>query len=118
MIFRSSSLLVNFQSFVGPGLWSFNVNASSFSKIELPVMLAGERPFLVDWDQDGLLDVLILDKMGKVRAYGFGNLTLQSSDWASLSALSTWTIQSIALGDLNADGDCEVVVFERDPTLD
>jgi hypothetical protein len=108
------SLLVNFQSFVGPGLWSWDVNASSFSKIELPVMLAGERPFLVDWDQDGLLDVLILDKMGKVRAYGFGNLTLQSSDWASLSALSTWIIQSIALGDLNADGHWEVVALDRD----
>jgi hypothetical protein len=77
-------------------------------------MLAGERPFLVDWNQDGLLDVLILDKMGKVRAYGFGNLTLQSADWAGLSALSTWVMQSIALGDLNQDGQWEVVALDRD----
>jgi len=108
------SLMIHFQSFVGPGLWSCDVNASSFSKIDLPVMVAGEKPILIDWDQNGLLDLLILDKIGKVRAYAFGDFTLQTQDWAGLSALSSWTIQSMALGDLNADGQWEVVALDRD----
>lgn len=108
------SLIIHFQSFVGPGLWSCDANVSSFTKIDLPILAAGEKPMWIDWDQNGVLDVLILDKIGKVRAYAFGDLTLQTQDWAGLSALSTWTIQSMAFADLNADGQWEVVALDRD----
>ncbi len=111
---NQASLVVHFQSFVGPGLWFINASESTFSKIDLPVLAAGESPLLVDWDQNGVLDVLILDKIGKVRAYSFVDFTLQTSDWAGLSALSTWSIQSFAFGDLNADGQWEVVALDRD----
>jgi hypothetical protein len=109
-----ASLFVNFQTFVGPGLWSLESSAASFSKIDIPVLASGERPFVMDWDQDGNLDLLILDKTGKVRAYRYGDWTLQSSDWAGLSALTSWNIQSISFGDLNADGHWDVVALDRE----
>jgi hypothetical protein len=106
-------LIITCQTFLGPEIRSCKSNIDEFRKISLPGLASGERPYFMDWDQNGFLDVLVLERSGKIRNYDGLSMKLMGSDWGNFSKLLDWTLQSFVLADLDLDGRLEFVGLDK-----
>ena len=106
-------LVISMQTFLGPEIRYFNVNSSEMHKYNLPGMLTGDRPLFIDWNQDAKLDLLILEKSGRIRSYDESFLKVLNADWGGFSKKADWVLQSFALTDADLDGRLDFIGIDK-----
>jgi hypothetical protein len=67
----------------------------------------------LDWNQDGQIDLLVLEKMGRIRSYDNSFSKTLSADWGGLSKKTDWVLQSFALADADLDGQLDFVGIDK-----
>ena len=110
-------LMIAYQTFLGPELRSCASNNDEFKKINFPGLAAGDRPCFTDWDQNGVMDVLVLEKSGKIRNYDGISMKLLGNDWGNFSKIMDWTLQSFVLADFDLDGSLEFIGIDKSGRL-
>jgi len=106
-------LVISMQTFLGPEIRYFNVNSSEMHKYNLPGMSTGDRPLFIDWNQDAKLDLLILEKSGRIRSYDESFLKVLNADWGGFSKKADWVLQSFALTDADLDGRLDFIGIDK-----
>lgn len=101
----TNDLIISGQTGQGPRV--FAQFKSGIQAVDVPDLAFGEVPVFVDWNQDSYIDVLILDKAGKIRTPGV-------SDWGQLSKLTQWRLRSFSMADIDGDGTIEFVGADQD----
>lgn len=101
-------LFISGQTDRGPRV--FVVLKSGLKALDVSELAFGEVPVFVDWNQDAQLDLLIVDKAGKLRTKG-------NSDWGKLSTKIDWRLRSFSMADLDGDGTLEFVGIDQDGIL-
>lgn len=74
-------------------------------EIALPVVSFRETPRLYDIDQDGLLELVVLESLGATRVYDWSNLTKPHQRFESL-------FRGIAYADITGDGTVERITLD------
>ena len=106
-------LIITYQTFLGSEIRSCTSNLDEFKKINFPGLAIGDRPYFTDWDQNGVMDVLVLEKSGKIKNYDGISMKLLGNDWGNFSKIMDWTLQSFVLADLDLDGRLEFVGVDK-----
>jgi hypothetical protein len=104
----TSDLIISGQTGQGPRVYA--LFKSGLQAVNLPDLAFGEVPVYLDWNQDSQMDVLILDKAGKIRTQGI-------LDWGQLSKLKDWRLRSFSMADMDGDGTLEFVGADQDGRL-
>lgn len=104
----TKDLILSGQSGLGPRV--FVLLKTGLNSIDIPGLGFNEVPVYTDWNQDSQIDLLIVNRAGKVRTPG--NL-----DWGKLSALTEWRLRSFSMADLDGDGSLEFVGVDQDGLL-
>lgn len=108
-------LLISYQTFLGAKLALYTVD-NKWQEIALSILQVGETPLFVDWNQDGTLDLLVLEKSGRIRSYQYKtdkSLLLDNPNWANLVQDLNFIPKSLSILDVDGDGKTECVVFDR-----
>ncbi|MFY9160238.1 FG-GAP repeat domain-containing protein [Aquirufa ecclesiirivi] len=108
-------LLISYQTFVGAKLALYTID-NKWQEIPVSVLQVGETPLFVDWNQDGKLDLLVLEKLGRIRSYQFQtdkSFQLDNTNWANLLQDLNFIPKSLSFLDVNGDGKMECLVFDR-----
>ena len=106
-------LIISIQTFLGPEIRYCNSNTSEIKQYKLAGLSSGDRPLFTDWNQDGQLDLLVLEKSGRIRSYDESFSKIQSADWAGFSKKTDWVLQSFALADADLDGQLEFIGIDK-----
>ena len=106
-------LIISIQTFLGPEIRYYNSNTSEIKQYKLAGLSSGDRPLFTDWNQDGQLDLLVLEKSGRIRSYDESFSKIQSADWAGFSKKTDWVLQSFALADADLDGQLEFMGIDK-----
>jgi hypothetical protein len=106
-------LLMSFQTFLGPEVRYCKSNGEGFKKINFPGLSSGDRPYFTDWNQDGNLDVLVLEKTGKIRSYDGVSMKLMGTDWGNFSKKTDWILNSFVLLDADLDGSLDFIGIDK-----
>ncbi|NBW02278.1 MAG: T9SS C-terminal target domain-containing protein, partial [Cytophagia bacterium] len=80
---------------------------------KLAGLSSGDRPLFTDWNQDGQLDLLVLEKSGRIRSYDESFSKMLSSDWGGFSKKTDWVLQSFALEDADLDGRLDFIGMDK-----
>lgn len=106
-------LIISMQTFLGPEIRYFTSNTSELNQYKLAGLSSGDRPLFTDWNQDGQLDLLVLERSGRIRSYDQSFSKILSADWASFSKKTDWVLQSFVLADANLDGQLEFMGIDK-----
>ena len=106
-------LILSIQTFLGPEIRYCNSNTSEIKQYKLAGLSSGDRPLFTDWNQDGQLDLLVLEKSGRIRSYDESFSKIKSADWAGFSKKTDWVLQSFALADADLDGQLEFIGIDK-----
>ncbi len=106
-------LIISIQTFLGPEIRYCTSNISEIKQYKLAGLSSGDRPLFMDWNQDGLLDLLVLEKSGRIRSYDESFSKTLSADWGGLSKKADWVLQSFALADVDLDGQLEFMGIDK-----
>ena len=106
-------LIISIQTFLGPEIRYYNSNTSEIKQYKFAGLSSGDRPLFTDWNQDGQLDLLVLEKSGRIRSYDESFSKIQSADWAGFSKKSDWVLQSFALADADLDGRLDFMGIDK-----
>lgn len=106
-------LIISIQTFLGPEIRYCTSNISEIKQYKLAGLSSSDRPLFTDWNQDGRLDLLVLEKSGRIRSYDKSFSTTLSADWGGLSKKVDWVLQSFALADVNLDGQLEFMGIDK-----
>ena len=106
-------LIISIQTFLGPEIRYCNSNTSEIKQYKLAGLSSGDRPLFTDWNQDGQLDLLVLEKSGRIRSYDESFSKIQSADWAGFSKKTDWVLQSFALADADLDGRLDFMGIDK-----
>ncbi len=104
----SKDLVLSGQTSMGPRV--FVVLKSGLKAVDIPELGFNEVPVLIDWNQDSQLDLLIINRVGRIRTQG--NL-----DWGKLSTITDWRLRSFSMADLDGDGTLEFLGLDTDGSL-
>jgi len=110
-------LVISIQTFLGPEIRYCHSNISGFDKFSLSGLSYGDRPLFIDWNLDGRLDLLILEKMGLIRSYDESFLKILNADWSGFSKKTDWTLQSFTLADADLDGRLDFIGIDKSGRL-
>jgi len=106
-------LIISIQTFLGLEIRYYNSNTSEIKQYKLAGLSSGDRPLFTDWNQDGQLDLLVLEKSGRIRSYDESFSKIQSADWAGFSKKTEWVLQSFALVDADLDGRLDFMGIDK-----
>lgn len=106
-------LIISIQTFLGPEIRYCTSNTSEIKQYKLAGLSSGDRPLFLDWNQDGQIDLLVLEKMGRIRSYDNSFSKTLSADWGGLSKKTDWVLQSFALADADLDGQLDFVGIDK-----
>jgi hypothetical protein len=106
-------LILSIQTFLGPELRYFSSNTSVSNQYKLAGLSSGDRPLFTDWNQDGQVDLLVLEKSGRIRSYDRSFSKILSSDWGGFSKKTEWVLQSFALADGDLDGRLDFIGIDN-----
>jgi hypothetical protein len=101
-------LVLSGQTSKGPRV--FVVLKSGFKAVDIPDLGFNEVPVLLDWNQDSQLDLLIINRVGRIRTSG-------NSDWGKLSTVTDWRLRSLFMADLDGDGSLEFLGLDMDGAI-
>lgn len=101
----TKDLILSGQTSQGPRV--FVLVKTGLKAVDIPELGFNEVPIFTDWNQDSQIDLLIVNRAGKVRTNG--NL-----DWGKLSALTNWRLRSFSMSDLDGDGSIEFIGLDQD----
>ena len=107
-------LLIGMQTFTGPEIWILYAGRSELVKWKKPEITAGEKLFFLDVYQNGSIQCLVLEKMGKIRAYDWPTMQLINADWGKLGNIQAWQLQTFVVSDLDMDGRLDFLGLDRD----
>ncbi len=102
-------LILSIQTFLGPEIRYFTSNSSVSNQYKLAGLSSGDRPLFTDWNQDGQVDLLVLEKSGRIRSYDRSFSKILSSDWGGFSKKTDWVLQSFTLADGDLDGRLDFI---------
>ncbi len=108
-------LVISYQTFLGPKV-ALYTSDKKWQEISIPALQSGEVPIWVDWNQDGKLDLLMVEKSGRIRSYQYQTdktLQLENANWANLSQDLNFIPRSVCFLDVDGDGKLESLVFDR-----
>lgn len=106
-------LILSIQTFLGPEIRYFTSNTSVSNQYKLAGLSSGDRPLFTDWNQDGQVDLLVLEKSGRIRSYDRSFSKILSSDWGGFSKKTDWVLQSFALADGDLDGRLDFIGIDN-----
>lgn len=106
-------LILSIQTFLGPEIRYFTSNTSVNNQYKLAGLSSGDRPLFTDWNQDGQVDLLVLEKSGRIRSYDRSFSKILSSDWGGFSKKTDWVLQSFALADGDLDGRLDFIGIDN-----
>ena len=106
-------LVISIQTYLGPEIRYCNSNTSGIDKFSLAGLSYGDRPLFIDWNLDGRLDLLILEKMGRIRSYDESFLKIVNADWCGFLKKTDWTLQSFTLADADLDGRLDFIGIDK-----
>ena len=106
-------LILSIQTFLGPEIRYFTSNTSVNNQYKLAGLSSGDRPLFTDWNQDGQVDLLVLEKSGRIRSYDRSFSKILSSDWGGFSKKTDWVLQSFALADADLDGRLDFIGIDN-----
>jgi hypothetical protein len=106
-------LVISFQTFLGPEVRYCTSNTSEINKFKLSGLSSGDRPFFIDWNLDGQLDLLVLENSGRIRSYDESFLKMLQADWCDFSKKTDWTLQSFVLADVDLDGCLDFIGVDK-----
>ncbi|MEO5896016.1 MAG: FG-GAP-like repeat-containing protein [Vicinamibacterales bacterium] len=104
----------------GPGAWAMSDGSGRFVVRAGPESSRGAvAAQLIDYDNDGLLDLFILSNRGAHLFRNLGTGWSDVSEAAALTALAAGGVefQAMALGDVDGDGDTDALVRLADGTV-
>ncbi len=101
----TKDLILSGQTSLGPRV--FVLFKSGLKAVDIPELGFNEVPIFTDWNQDSQVDLLIVNRAGKVRTNG-------NSDWGKLGALTDWRLRSFSMADLDGDGSLEFIGLDQD----
>ncbi|MEY3645347.1 MAG: hypothetical protein RL127_55 [Bacteroidota bacterium] len=101
-------LIISGQTGQGPRI--FLVFNAGLKSIDVPDLAFSEVPVFVDWNQDAQLDLMVIERTGKIRTHG-------NSDWGNLSSNLNWRLRSFSMADLDGDGSLEFVGLDQEGGL-
>lgn len=100
----------------GPGVFALSDGRGRFVTSQGPPESAGAvAALLLDYDNDGLLDLFVLSSRGPAISRNLGDRWVDVSAQAGLAtpafqAVGSGAFQSLAAGDLDGDGDTDVMI--------
>lgn len=101
----TKDLILSGQTSLGPRV--FVLFKAGLKSVDIPELGFNEVPIFTDWNQNSQVDLLIVNRAGKVRTHG-------NSDWGKLGALTDWRLRSFSMADLDGDGSIEFVGLDQD----
>jgi hypothetical protein len=101
-------LIISGQTDQGPRVYV--LLPSGLKSIDFLDLNFGEIPVLVDWNQDSKIDLLILERSGRIRTFGY-------PDWGKFSLLTNWRLRSFSMADLDGNGTLEFVGIDQEGFL-
>lgn len=106
-------LIISIQTFLGPEIRYYSSNTSEINKLSLVGLSSGDRPLFTDWNLDGRLDLLVLEKSGRIRSYDESFLKIVNADWCGFSKKTDWALQSFVLADVDLDGRLDFIGVDK-----
>jgi len=106
-------LIISMQTFLGPEVRYCNSNTSEIKQYKLAGLSSGDRPLFTDWNQDAKLDLLVLERSGRIRSYDESFSKVQNADWGGFSKKVDWVLQSFALADADLDGRSDFIGIDK-----
>jgi hypothetical protein len=106
-------LVISIQTFLGPEIRYCTSNTSEINKFILSGLSSGDRPFFIDWNLDGRLDVLVLEKSGRIRSYDESFSKVMHADWGGFMKKTDWILQSFSLVDVDLDGRLDFIGLDK-----
>jgi hypothetical protein len=101
----TKDLILSGQTSQGPRVYV--LFKTGLKAVDVPDLGFNEVPIFLDWNQDSQLDLLIVNRAGKIRTNGY-------SDWGKLGALTNWRLRSFSMADLDGDGSIEFIGLDQD----
>jgi hypothetical protein len=101
------------QTFLGPEIRYCTSNTSEIKQYKLAGFSSGDWPLFTDWNQDAKLDLLVLEKSGRIRSYDGSFLKVLNADWGDFSKKVDWVLQSFALADADLDGRLDFIGMDK-----
>ena len=106
-------LIISMQTFLGPEIRYCTSNTSEIKQYKLAGFSSGDRPLFTDWNQDAKLDLLVLERSGRIRSYDESFSKVQNDDWGGFSKKVDWVLQSFALADADLDGRSDFIGIDK-----
>jgi len=106
-------LIISIQTFLGPEIKYFVSNTSEIKQFSIAGLASGDRPLFADVNQNAKLDLLVLEKSGRIRSYDESFSKILSADWGGFSKKTDWVLQSFALADADLDGRLDFIGMDK-----
>lgn len=106
-----NDLLINYETFVNPQMQVLLAGQTILKSYDLKTLSPGTIPYFKDVNQDGILDGLLLTKVGQIQRFqlkenisGELDWELINPDFLSMTNIKNWSLQSFDLVDVFGDG--------------